>query len=96
MHKHVGKCAKMQRNKESPTGVPSKQGKHNIAQSEERVCIKQTNITKMCSYKWLHPNEPQEGQLQPHEQVAPKTNKHKPMEGTKHNENLDLAKQTWI
>ena len=51
---------------------------------------------KMCSYKWLHPNEPQEGQMQPHEQVAPKTNKHKPMEGTKHSENLDLAKQTWI
>ena len=46
MHEYIDKRAKMQRNKESQTGAQSKQGKHNIAQSGERVCIKQTNITR--------------------------------------------------
>ena len=44
------------------------------------------------SHKQLHPNKPQEGQMQPYKQVAPKTDKHKPTEGTKHAKNLDLAK----
>ena len=34
--------------------------------------------------------------MQPQKKVAPKTNKHKPTEGTKHGKNLDLAKQTWM
>ena len=51
---------------------------------------------KMCSHKWLHPNKPQEGWMQPKKQVALKTNKHKPTEGTNNGESLNLVKQTWI
>ena len=36
------------------------------------------------SHKRSHPNKPREGQMQPHKQVAPKTNKHKLKEGKKH------------
>jgi len=74
----------------------SKQGKYIITQSGEGYCIEQTNIMEMCSQKWLHPNKPQEGWMQPNKQVALKTNKHKPTEGTKNDESLNLVKQTWI
>ena len=36
------------------------------------------------SHKRSHPNQPQEGQMQPHKQMALNTNKHKPIEGAKH------------
>ena len=36
------------------------------------------------SHKRSHPNQPQEGQMQPHKQMALNTNKHKPTEGAKH------------
>ena len=81
MHEHVGKHAKIKRDKESQMGA---QSKHNITRNDERVCIKQTDITEMCSHKQLHPNKTQEGRTQTHKQVALKTNKHKPTEGTKH------------
>ena len=32
------------------------------------------------SHKWSHSNKPQEGQMKPHKQVAPKIDKHKPTE----------------
>ena len=47
MHEHVGKRAKMQRRKESQMGGQSKQGKHIHTWSGERVCIKQTDTTKV-------------------------------------------------
>ena len=36
------------------------------------------------SHKRLHPNKPQEERMQPHKQVALKTDKHKPTEDAKH------------
>jgi len=34
--------------------------------------------------------------MQPHKQMVPKIDKHKPTEGTKAWQSLDLDKQTWI
>ena len=36
------------------------------------------------THKRSYPNKPQEGWMQPHKQVALKTDNHKPTEGTKH------------
>ena len=36
------------------------------------------------SHKRLHPNKPLEERMQPHKQVALKTDKHKPTEDAKH------------
>ena len=76
----VQRCKEIRRTKRV---AQIKQGKHIIAQSEERVCIKQTNIIRMCSRKLLHLNKPQEGQMQPH--------KHKPTRGNKHGKT-----QIWV
>ena len=60
--------ASMQRCKESKRAKQAaqiKQGKHIITWSGKRVSIKQTDITRMCSHKWLDPNKPQVGQMQP-------------------------------
>jgi len=51
----VQKCKEV---KKAKRVAQSRQGKHNIAHREERVCIKQTDITGMYSHKWLHPNKP--------------------------------------
>ena len=65
MHEHVGKHAKMQRVKESQTSGTNqaRQAYHHM--EWKKVSIKQTDITRMCSHKWLHPNKPQVGQMQP-------------------------------
>ena len=61
MQKSVQRCKET---KKAKWGAQSKQGKHNIARSRERKCIKKTNIIGMCSLKWLHPNKPQTGWMQ--------------------------------
>ena len=62
----------------------SKQGKHSIiAWSGERY-VSNTPTLRRCVSQVVTSNKPQEGWMQPHKQMALKTNKHKPTKGTKH------------
>ena len=84
MHEHVSKRANMQRSKESQMGG-TKQARQASHRTKWRKGMHQANQHhRGVSHKWSHPNKSQEGRMQPHKQVALKTYKHKPTEGTKY------------
>ena len=82
MHEYVGKHAKKQKkpNKWHKASKASITSSHGV---EKGVYQAHQHYGDM-SHKQSHPNEPQERQMQPYKQVAPKTNKHNPTEGKKH------------
>jgi len=47
------------------------------------------------SHKWLHPNKPYEGQMQPHKASGPKDRQAQAHEGHKAWQSLDLERLTW-
>ena len=84
MHELLGKHAKNAKMQRRPNGWHKASKPTITSHRMEKGYALRADITGICSHKQSHPNKPQEGQMQPHKQVAPKTNKHKPTKGKKH------------
>ena len=85
MHERVGKRVKMQKRQRKPNRWHKASRASTTSLHEvEKGMYKAHQHHGDVFHKWLHPNKLQEGRMQPHKQVAIKTDKPKPTEGTKH------------
>ena len=87
MPEHVGKHKIFKEVKKAKRVAQSKQGKHNIIARSRKRCVSSTPTSQRCVSQAIT------------KQMASKTGKYKPTEGTKQGkarQSHDLEKQLWI
>ena len=85
MHEQVGKRAKMHKSEESQTcGTKQSRQAHQQRMEWRTVCIKHTNTTEVYLTSGYIKTSPRRDKCNNTKQVAPRIEKHKPIEGTKH------------
>ena len=87
----------MQRCKETKRAKQHKASKASISSHRAEKGMHQANQHRRDVFsQMVTPKQATRGMDATTKASGPKTNKHKPTEGTKHGKNLDLAKQTWM